>query len=536
MKHLSDSIKVSAVIADKKRMADALNTIGIINDNLGNYANALKSYFRALKVYEEMDELQSKAIALSNIGLVYTNINDYVNALKFYSSANEIAGELNDVESLLVTNINIGLTYRLLKDYANASERLNSALKIAVDKKDKLRESLALLELADVYISTGNKEQAYDNYRRSLEIKYELDDKKGIANILATIGKMQIEDGKLASAKENLKTALHISVELGTKKLTYQVHKLLAEIYEQEGDLRSALNHSKISHAKEIEFFNEESDVRAKNIAIQHEVDEAQKEAEIQRLRNVELAKALGEVRELNEDLQELHEEMNEFMGIAVHDLKNPLQNILSTARVLKRTQQPTTETIDEFTTNIIFQTDRMFNLIKKLLDHNAIEQGNIKVRRTTFSAHTVVESVIESHDENASQKNIKIEFIGPNQEFNVTTDYDILFQILDNLISNAIKFSPKNREITLNLAEETQDIAFIVQDQGPGFTKKDTEKVFMKFARLSAQPTGEEHSTGLGLSIVKKLCELIGADVSLESEEGKGAKFTVRVKKDSLI
>jgi signal transduction histidine kinase len=532
MKYLSECIKLSAAIGDKKKMADGLNTIGIIHDNLGNYANALKTYFRCLKIYDELDQPRNKAIVLSNIGLVYTNINDYQHALQFYSGANELAIKLNDNESLLVTYINIGLTYRLLKEYENAESHLLKALEIAKSTNDKLRESLALQELGDVEVSLGNIAKGYEHYKRSLELKYDLNDRKGIANILAVIGQLQLFEDKLVDSKKNLLASLVISEDLGFKKLSSEIHKMLSEIYEKENNPAQALEHYKTSHEKEIEYLNEETAHKAKNIAIQHEVEKAQKEAEIQKLRNVELAKALEDVEVLNENLKELNEEKNEFMAIAVHDLKNPLQNILSTARVLKNTKEPDSNIIADFTSNIISQTDRMFNLIKKLLDHNAIEQGNIKIRKTTFKANGVCNDVINNMRENAAKKNIYLYFEDNSGDISIYTDYDILFQILDNLVSNSIKFSSPYKNIYLKIHTSGDKVFFEVQDEGPGFTERDKTKVFTKFARLSAQPTGGEHSTGLGLSIVKKLTELLKGEVSFESEEGSGTTFTLSFEK----
>ncbi len=535
MKFLSQAIKLSTMLGDKKKMADGLNTVGIINDNIGNHANALKTYFKALKIYEELNEPASKAIVLSNIGLVYTNIHDYVNALKFYSEANSLAEKLEDTESRLITYINMGLTYRLLNEYENSRTNLIKALTLSRDVNDRLRESLSLVELGDVEVSLGNTEEAKKYYEGGLKIKYEVDDKKGIASVHSVIGLMQFKEGQLSEAKENIKIGLKISEEIGTKQAVYIMHNLLSQIYEKENNTELAFKHYKISHEKQIEYLSEESDLKAKNLSIQNEVERALKETEIQRLRNVELAKALEEVNILNRNLKELNDEKNEFMGVAVHDLKNPLQNILSNARVLNRQKDITSVAVNEFTSNIIYQTDRMFNLIKKLLDHNAIEQGNIKIRKTIFEVSSFCEMIISDFADSASKKNIKVRWEDSTNNAPLFTDKDVLYQIIQNLISNAIKFSPENSEINFNVKSDEKDFIFEITDNGPGFTEKDKEKIFTKFSRLSAKPTGDEHSTGLGLSIVKKLTEIIDARLTYESEEGKGTKFTLKIKKPEL-
>lgn len=535
MKYLSESIKLSTMLGDKKKIADSLNTIGIIHDNLGNHANALKTYFKALKMYEEIKEIKSKAIILSNIGLVYTNINDYVNAIKFYSDANEIAERLNDTESLLVTYINIGLTYRLLQEYDKAKEQLLKGLTLAKEINDKLRVSLALTELGDVEAALGNTKVANKHYNEALDIKYELNDRKGIASVLSVMGLLQFKSGDIESAKHNIMLGLGISEELGITQTIYQLHEILSQVYEQENNTELAFYHFKIAHQKQIEYINQESDVKTKNLEIQNEVEKAQREAEIQRLRNVELAKALEEVNLLNRNLKELNEEKNEFMGVAVHDLRNPLQNILSTARVLNREKEPTPELINSFSTNIIYQTDRMFNLIKKLLDHNAIEQGNIKIRKTFFEVPEFSKELVNDFRDSAAKKEITIHLEDNSNNSALYTDKDILHEILQNLISNAIKFSPNGKNIYIKACENEKDIIFEVKDEGPGFTEKDKEKIFTKFSRLSAKPTDNEHSTGLGLSIVKKLTEIIQGHLNYESNEGEGARFVLKIPKPDL-
>ena len=105
-----------------------------------------------------------------------------------------------------------------------------------------------------------------------------------------------------------------------------------------------------------------------------------------------------------------------------------------------------------------------------------------------------------------------------------------ITLQVFENLVSNAVKYSPPGKKIFVRLKAEAGVVRFEVEDQGPGLSKEDQKKLFGKFARLSAKPTGGEHSTGLGLSIVKRLVEAMNGKVWCESELGMGAKFIVTI------
>jgi signal transduction histidine kinase len=531
VKYLWEAIKLSSSIGEKKITADALNCVGIIHDNLNNYSKSLKIYFRALKIYEELKLEKNAGIILSNIGLIYTNINDYKNALKYYLQALDIAEELNDEESLLISNINLGLTHKLLGNYTDSENFLDDAVKIAERKNDLKRKSIALELMADAKAETGDYSGARNKYSESLMIKSELKDALGSASVLIILAEIDFKENKTQDAKENLFKALEIFEEQKNKKQIYRIHRMFSLIYEKENDIVRAYKHFKLSHEKEMEYIMEESEEKAENIRAQQEIEQVQQESEIQRLRNVELAKALDEVKQLNISLKELNNEKNEFMSIAVHDLKNPLQSILSSARLLKKSVElPESET-GELTSNIISQTGRMFALIKKLLDHNAIEEGNIKIKKTAFLTGELCAELINNFKEQAESKEIKLFYENRAENLELFADRDILYEILQNLLSNAVKFSPKGRNIYLLASVSSGRINFQIKDEGPGFTEKDREKIFTKFARLSAKPTGGENSTGLGLSIVKKLAEFIGAEIKFDSAVNEGTEFIISLK-----
>ena len=119
-----------------------------------------------------------------------------------------------------------------------------------------------------------------------------------------------------------------------------------------------------------------------------------------------------------------------------------------------------------------------------------------------------------------------------PAENAVVQADPAALSQVLGNLLSNAVKFSPPGKEISIGVRSEESYVECYVQDQGPGFTEEDKTRMFQRYGRLSARPTGGEPSAGLGLSIVKKLVEAMGGALTCESTAGSGARFTVRLPK----
>jgi signal transduction histidine kinase len=177
---------------------------------------------------------------------------------------------------------------------------------------------------------------------------------------------------------------------------------------------------------------------------------------------------------------------------------------------------------------------DRMRGIVMNLLDINALESGSKNIRKQFFDITNVIRGSVEELEPAAKEKNIIIRSKGIEKEVLVYSDSDSVRMILDNLISNAIKFSPKDTEVTVTLSAEKGKAYISVKDDGPGLSDEDKNKLFGKFARLSAQPTGGENSTGLGLSIVKKLTDMIGGDILCESRQGSGAVFILKLPLDT--
>lgn len=242
-------------------------------------------------------------------------------------------------------------------------------------------------------------------------------------------------------------------------------------------------------------------------------------------------------VKERTKELVKINNEKNEILGVAAHDLKNPLSNIKMLAKILKDDNSLTVDEIKEFSDDILNTSERMFELIKNLLDINAIEQGKINLNMENFDFAFEFSAQINHYIEFAKNKDINIHYTNNLSECTVFADRSATMQIIDNLISNAVKYSPFNTNIYVTLNSlENGFVNFEVKDEGPGISEEDQAKLFQKFSRLSSVPTGGEHSTGLGLSIVKKLINLMGGDVYCESILGQGAKFVATFKKAVYI
>jgi signal transduction histidine kinase len=236
---------------------------------------------------------------------------------------------------------------------------------------------------------------------------------------------------------------------------------------------------------------------------------------------------ALQDLEASNEKLSVLNQEKNDFLGIAAHDLRNPLTIIISYAELLREGGH--LEMTPKLAQAIYEAGSRMRDLISNLLDANAIDEGNISCKIERCEVAELVAQSVEQNQLNAQRKGTEFRTSLP-ADLCVLTDRSTAAQILDNLISNALKYAPPQTCVFVNARREGEEAVIAVKDEGPGISAEDQQKLFGKFAKLTARPTGGESSTGLGLSIVKRLAAAVHGSVECQSVLGEGATFSVRL------
>lgn len=245
-----------------------------------------------------------------------------------------------------------------------------------------------------------------------------------------------------------------------------------------------------------------------------------------------QLKHSFDKLNQQNQELILLNQDKNEFLAIAAHDLKNPLSGILGLSEnIVDSKGEMPSEDILEYTQMIKDSAERMFLLITNLLDVNSLESGKITVHLKPVDILDILKKNLNNYQDRAKNKQLTLHLIANEDNVYIAyADKELVHQILDNLISNAIKYSPANanKNIYMRISEQHNMIRCEIQDEGQGLTPQDQKKLFSKFQRLSAKPTGGEHSTGLGLFIVKKLIEAQHGRVWCESDIGKGAMFIV--------
>ncbi len=251
---------------------------------------------------------------------------------------------------------------------------------------------------------------------------------------------------------------------------------------------------------------------------------------------NVDLDCKVDELAQANMRLYEMNLLKSDFLATMSHELRTPLNSILGFSEVLGSIDS-LNDKQKRYVQNIQKSGKTLLEMINDILDLAKIESGKMDVRLTDFSIGHLVGAQCDMARPLAERKNIDVESqIEPDLP-PMHQDQGRVQQILNNLLSNAIKFTPEGGQITITVAcDESEYLVLSVIDTGVGIAEEDQQSIFEKFRQgKTAMPSGDamtrEYSgSGLGLSIVKELCRLLGGAISLQSELGKGSTFTVRL------
>ena len=235
-----------------------------------------------------------------------------------------------------------------------------------------------------------------------------------------------------------------------------------------------------------------------------------------------------------NDDLEKSNEEKKHLMEIVAHDLKSPLAQIIGLVDLMKTDKKfaSSDDSLDMITTS----TSNLTEMISKILDVRKVEANEINVKFESVNISALLNQTIDQYVPRSASKQIQISREIEDDVY-ASVDMGYLRQIFENLISNALKFSQTKSTVIIRLVTSNDRAICEIKDEGPGLTADDRKKLFTKFKKLSARPTGGESSTGLGLSIAKRFVSLMNGEIWVESKEGQGASFFVafaQIKKSS--
>ena len=244
---------------------------------------------------------------------------------------------------------------------------------------------------------------------------------------------------------------------------------------------------------------------------------------------SIMIEKHMLELEDSNRQLEDLNQEKLQLIGLVSHDLKGPFNRIFALVQLMNMSKDNLTEDQKEYLGKIQQISVDGLGMVRNLLDSRKLDETGIELKEASLDFAHVVSSLVKHYGTIAEKKKIAID-LKVSGETTLRADKNYLSRMVENLLSNAIKFSQEHKKIECDLIRKNGVIEFSVKDQGPGISKEDQSKLFLRFQSLTARPTAGESSTGLGLYITKSIADKMGAEILCESELGKGAKFTLRL------
>lgn len=226
--------------------------------------------------------------------------------------------------------------------------------------------------------------------------------------------------------------------------------------------------------------------------------------------------------------MSDINKQKDELIGIVAHDLKSPINQMSGLITILGFKSEKWDKEEVEIFEKLENSNFHLKELVERILDLESIQKKSLNYKITTVDMAEILRETVSEFEEKAVSKNISVDISHIVNGKTVMVDPFFLKQVFENLVSNALKFSPFGSTVFIGTESHHDYHHVYMEDQGPGISERDKVKLFTKYMTLSAKPTGDETSTGLGLSIVKKYVEEMNGSVWCESELGKGAKFIV--------
>jgi signal transduction histidine kinase len=582
LKYHNEAIEVALRQNDSIQLAFGYNNLGRMFFDEGDFARAYDNLTRSRDLFETLQNKAGLAYVYRSLANVYKSQNDFGQALEMSNRAYELRREIGEPRAIVSALLELGLVLEAMNDNDHALRYFRLGDSIATKINDKVTKAELKIGLAEILLKHGKYEEAVRAADDVLKAVTEQTNQKIYLRAIFIHARYFYELHDYTRAIQLLDKILVVS----ENNLVFQrdASFLLAEIYLAKHNAVRADEYSNKYKILNERLHSTDLSLQVERLKFQLELETMEKENDSlkadqsknysqiyqQKIQNILLLIAVAfisivvlilwvnsrrrrlinhqlalqnqqilfqreEIEQKNEnlsvrnkDLSDLNHEKDTLMNIVAHDLKSPINRILGLTQILEM-EGTMTAAQKEYLELIKSSTHAGLDLIIDLLDVNALREVKGELNYSAFNLGALINERVKSFELTAQTKKIKLE-VRNNIQDTVVSEPKYLNRILDNLISNAIKFSTNGSVVNIAARLEENAAQISVKDQGPGFSAQDREMMFQRFKKLSAKPTGGENSNGLGLAIVKILIDRLGGTIELISQPGTGSEFILRI------
>ena len=518
------SLKIHEKINNKEGVAKTNNLLGIIYIDEKKYSQALNHYSAALKLNLESKDQKMTSTYLNNIGDVYMQQKKYTNALKYFQEALRLNKLKKDSTNIAFNLTNLGITYNSMKNYSKGINYINQS--ITIYKNDK-----------SLYNGYNKFELGRAHYFMSLDEKNN-EKKQSLLNKSIAYFHESIEIFKKFNSLNDLQTS----------------YSFVSKASREKGNYKESLEYSEKSYTLKSSIFSNENKKQIANLESQREIDLRDKQIIIQNLKiksdsrkvyllftiATAIAILLGlffwlylskrktnlQLKEKNKTISNINTQKDKFFSIIAHDLRGPFNGFLGLTELLADDLDSMTPDEIQFAAGSMKSSaNNLYRLLENLLEWSRMEQGLIAFKPQENKLKSVVDECTLTFKDSAQKKEIKIKS-SIDEEVTVFADNNILHAVIRNILSNAVKFTPRGGMITIQGKEDDKNTTISITDSGIGMNAKMIDNLFRLDVQTNRKGTNDEPSTGLGLILCKEFVEKHNGKIWLESIEDKGTTF----------
>lgn len=569
---------LSVELNDSSGIANSLMGMANCYGDLGIYSQSIDHYIQAKKIVEDINDTTTLAYINLNLGATYAELEQPELALTHYLNAKDYFEQLNYDEELADVLQNIGNYYSDNEDIPTSLDYYRRALQLYKKEEAFYGMALCLANFGYTFMDIDSLEQANELFDKSIELSSSLEDKSTLVYALNLKGDLLTRQGKFKKAKITLDKAHNIAINEGFREDLQSNHEILSEYYHALGITNKAyenlirateikdslLTESRMSdlNSQMLAYETEKRDQHIKRLEAEMVEEELEKTRQQLVLIGISVLSILllitaivifiayrkkessenqlelnkKELEEINLKLEEekfiaqkATRSKSEFLSTMTHELRTPLNAVIGISNMLE--EEKNEKKRKEALQTLKFASNNLLSLINDILDFNKLETGNVELEEVSFNLTTLLQNIRMSFQVQASQKNIRftVHRSGNVPEM-VMGDPTRLTQVLSNLVSNAIKFTEQGfvrlyAEVVHEKSREAR-IRFIVKDTGIGIPQEKHSLIFDSFQQADQSTSRKFGGSGLGLAISKKIIELSGGQLKLESQQGLGATF----------
>ena len=531
-------------------------------DFSGDITKATELYLSYLKDSRDAGYLDDEVSGISDLVYTYIKIgqNDKAKSLLVQTINHTNRA---DISPKLLSSFynNLGIVYSRSDQIDSAAWAYDQALLLKEEVGDEKGLSDLKINLSSLYVKLGQYRRSINLSEENLKYFRESGDSSDVIYTLINLAAGLYEIGEVKEAESKLKESVTLAENLGDRSLLQQCMLSLSSLYEKSGQFEKAFNSFLESEQIKSSLFDEQSNIR---IAELRELYEAEKREQDNRLLSVEvkaqesrlrfyalgiigllvllgtlalfwrsnrtknllLEKSNKQIQDQNRKLTELNTVKNNLMSMVSHDLSTPFSTIKVWAQGLS--EHSSGKEIAETQEAILALSEHALKSIHAVLSIDKEELSRIHLSEVLIG--DLVDEVITRHVLVASEKEIQLSASIHPKDLWLLTDESMLSSILDNLVSNAVKYSNENDSIVVNVTVDSDMAVIKVIDNGIGISIDDQKDLFGLYTQGSRAPTKGESTHGLGLAIVKRLVDELGGLISVKSKLGQGSVFTIRL------